>query len=66
MNYEEIAKKLGLDVAEKLILEVVIPYLEEQVEKSDNDWDDALLALAKPTLVQLADKLNGVDDIPDA
>jgi len=65
MDYEDIAKKLGLDVAEKIIIEVVIPYLEEQVKKSDNTWDDSLFALAKPTLLELADKLNGVDDIPN-
>ena len=44
MDYEAIAKKLGLDVAEKIILEVVIPYLEAQIEESDNKWDDALFA----------------------
>jgi len=62
MNYEDIAKKLGLNALEESIRDMVIPWLEEKVKSTDNTWDDMLLEKVKPALMELIDKINGVKD----
>lgn len=59
MDYKEELKKIGLDVAEEIIVAVLIPFLEQKVKDSDNLLDDAILSSLKPFILGLVDKIDG-------
>ena len=47
----------ALNTAKKLVVEVAIPYLEEQAAKSENKIDDLALALAKKAIIEALDQV---------
>ena len=61
----ELLKEKGLDVAEdsaKMIIEAVFEFAESAVAKTENKYDDMLLAaipLLKPMVLGLVDKIDG-------
>ena len=64
-SLSELLKEKGLDVAEdaaKLVVEAVFEFAEEAVLKTENKYDDVLVALlpvAKPLVLELVDKIDG-------
>jgi len=67
----EILKDQGLDLAEdaaKIVIEAVIDWIGESAAKSDNKYDDlivALLPILKAEALKLADHIDGKDDDGD-
>jgi len=63
MDYKDELKAIGLDVTEKIIIKVLIPFLEQKVKDSSNVIDDAILEALKPALIEFVDKLDGEEDV---
>lgn len=63
MSYTDIAKKLGLDALEKAIFELVIPYIDDVIQKSENKIDDSAWGALRPMLLEMIDKLDGEKDL---
>lgn len=62
MNKEELLEKaqlIGKRAVEDIIKEVVIPFLEAKALESENKIDDMVMAAVKPTLLELADDIDG-------
>ena len=47
----------ALNTAKKLVVEVAIPYLEEQAAKSENKIDDLALAMAKKAIIDALEQV---------
>ena len=47
------------EVAECVLRVIVMPALDKRVADSANPYDDAALAVAKPMLLSLIDKIDG-------
>jgi hypothetical protein len=58
-DLKEVAKKEGLNAAENIVRDGVIPFLEAKVQDSENSFDDMAFAAVKPLLLEFVDKIDG-------
>jgi len=57
--------KIGEDLVQRVIKELVVPYAEYYIKKSDNKIDDVLLPFMgqlEAALLEQADKIDGEED----
>lgn len=57
----ETLAKVGEDVVEQIVKEVLLPGIKQYVKETENKWDDTVVAMVEPILLELVERIDKND-----